>query len=254
MYSDLAYLWPTFSPPEDYADDAQHWREALRQQLGPGRHPVLELGSGGGHTLSHLTADFAVTAVDRSPAMLALSARLNPGVTHHQGDMRSVRLGRIFRAVLIHDAICYMLTEDDLRATFATAKAHLEPGGVLLISPDYFKETFSGPRVLHWICPGNDLEPPAPGPTVPELTVPELTVIEYCHDPDPADTTIESVFFFILKEQGELRIEQDRHVTGLFPAVVWLELLAEAGFTAERITLPGYEGGYGGHLLAAALG
>ena len=259
MYSDLAYLWPTFSPPGDYADDAQHWREALRQQLGPGRHPVLELGSGGGHTLSHLTADFAVTAVDLSPAMLALSARLNPGVTHHRGDMRSVRLGRTFRAVLIHDAICYMLTEDDLRATFATARAHLEPGGVLLISPDYFKETFSGPRVLHWICPGNDLEPTGRGPTGHEstgqgLTIPELTVIEYCHDPDPADTTIESVFFFILKERGELRIEQDRHVTGLFPAEVWLELLAEAGFNAERITLPGYEGGYGGHLLTAVLG
>lgn len=238
LYHDLAYLWPVFSPPEEYADDARHWRDALRETLGPGRHPVLDLGSGGGHTLSHLTADFEVTAVDLSPRMLALSARLNPGVAHHQGDMRSVRLGRTFRAVLIHDAIGYMLTEADLRAAFATARAHLEPGGRLLISPDYFKETFSGPTVLHWIR---------------RDAVPELTVIEYCHDPDPSDTTIESVFFFILNEAGELKIEQDRHVTGLFPAAVWLELLAEAGFAAERITLPGYAGGYGGHLLAATL-
>ncbi len=238
LYHDLAYLWPVFSPPEEYADDARHWHKALRETLGPGRHPVLELGSGGGHTLSHLTADFAVTAVDLSPRMLALSAKLNPGVAHHQGDMRSVRLGRTFRAVLIHDAIGYMLTEADLRATFATARAHLEPGGVLLISPDYFKETFSGPTVLHWIR---------------RDAVPELTVIEYCHDPDPSDTTIESVFFFILNEAGKVRIEQDRHVTGLFPVTTWLELLAETGFAAERITRPGYAGGYGGHLLAATL-
>ena len=260
LYDDLAYLWPLFSPPEEYVDDAQHWREALRKRLGPGRHPVLELGSGGGHTLSHLTADFDVTAVDLSPEMLALSARLNPGVAHHQGDMRSVRLGRTFRAVLIHDAIGYMLTEADLTATFTTAKAHLEPGGVLLISPDYFSETFTGPTVLHWFCPARDsaAEPePKPEPKLeagaePEPE-PELTVIEYCTDPDPADTTIESVFFFIRREQGALRVEQDRHITGLFPADTWLKLLAEAGFTAERITLPGYEGGYGCHLLAATL-
>ena len=238
LYHDLAHLWPVFSPPEEYAEDARYFREALRQRLGPGRHSVLELGSGGGHTLSHLTADFDLTAVDLSPQMLALSARLNPGVAHHQGDMRSIRLGRTFSGALIHDAIDYMLTEADLRAAFATAQAHLEPGGVLLIAPDYFKETFAGPTVLHWIRPDADRS---------------LTVIEYCHDPDPADTTIESIFFFIWQEGGELRVEQDRHTTGLFPAATWLELLAEAGFTAERITHPGYEGGYGGHLLAATL-
>ena len=238
LYHDLAHLWPVFSPPEEYAEDARYFREALRQRLGPGRHAVLELGSGGGHTLSHLSADFDLTAVDLSPQMLALSARLNPGVAHYQGDMRSIRLGRTFRGALIHDAIDYMLTEADLRAAFATAQAHLEPGGVLLIAPDYFKETFAGPTVLHWIRPGADGS---------------LTVIEYCHDPDPADTTIESIFFFIMQEGGELRVEQDRHITGLFPAATWLELLAEAGFAAERITHPGYEGGYGGHLLAATL-
>ncbi len=238
LYRDLAHLWPAFSPPEEYADDARHWREALRARLGPGRHPVLELGSGGGHTLSHLTDDFAVTAVELSPQMLALSRRLNPGVTHHQGDMRSVRLGSTFRAVLIHDAICYMLTEADLRAVFATARQHLTPGGLLLISPDYFRENFAGPVVLHWLRQQAD---------------PPFTVVEFCHDPDPTDTTIESLFFFILQERDGLRIEQDRHITGLFPEATWLRLLTEAGFTAESVTLPGYPGGYGGHLLAARL-
>ncbi len=238
MYHDLAYLWPTLSPPEEYQEEAQRWRGVLRERLGPGRHPVLELGSGGGHTLSHLTVDFEVTAVDLSPEMLTLSAKLNPGVAHHQGDMRRIRLGRTFRATLIHDAIGYMLTESDLRAVFATAKAHLAPGGVLLISPDYFKETFTDPTVLHWICPSDHRD---------------LTVIEYCHDPDPRDTTIESIFFFLVREKGATRVEQDRHITGLFPVDTWLELLAEAGFTAERIIYPGYDGGYGGHLLAATL-
>ena len=238
LYHELAWIWPLFSPPGDYVDDAHHWRQALRQRLGPGRHSVLELGSGGGHTLSHLTADFDMTAVDLSPEMLALSQELNPGVPHFTGDMRTVRLGRTFDAVAIHDAVCYLLTEEELLATFRTARQHLRPGGILLLSPDYLKETFSGPRVLHWIC--DQGEPP-------------FTVIEYCHDPDESDTTIESVFFFLLQEQGGLRIEQDRHVTGLFPSKTWLEVLTRAGFDAELISLPGYEGGYGGHLLLAVL-
>jgi hypothetical protein len=47
-----------------------------------------------------------------------------------------VRLKRTFDAVLVHDAITYMLTEDDLRATFATARAHLQRGGIFVSAPD----------------------------------------------------------------------------------------------------------------------
>ena len=236
LYTDLAWLWPAFSPAADYADDAGHWRDILRQRLGPGRLSLLELGSGGGHTLHHLTADFDVTAVDLSPQMLALSRELNPGVPHHLGDMRGIRLGKQFDAVAIHDAVCYLLTEEDLLATFDTARQHLHPGGILLLSPDYLKESFSGPRVLHWVCP--DANPP-------------FTVIEYCHDPYEPDTTIDSIFFFILHEPTGLRVVQDHHTTGLFSLATWLGLLDKAGFDAEPVTLPGYEGGYGGHLFVA---
>ena len=238
LYTDLAYLWPLFSPPQDYADDADHWRRALRDRLGPGRHSVLELGSGGGHTISHLTGDFEMTAVDLSTEMLDLSRQLNPDVPHHPGDMRSVRLGETFDAVAIHDAVCYLLSEEDLRATFSTARAHLNPGGILLLTPDYLKESYSGPTVLHWVCHQSE---------------PRFTVIEYCHDPDPSDTTIESVFFFLFQEEGGLKIEQDRHTTGLFPSHTWLELMGEEGFDGELVTLPGYEGGYGGHLFVGQL-
>ena len=56
--------------------------------------------------------------------------------------MRSVRLGRTFDAVFVHDAIAYMTTEDDLRAVFATAFEHTRPGGVALFVPDAVTETF----------------------------------------------------------------------------------------------------------------
>ena len=112
LYNDLAHLWPVISPPEDYAEEAGHWRQAIRDNLGAGRHHLLELGVGGGHSLSHLTSEFEPTAVDISPRMLDLSLQLNPAVDHHLGDMRThtVRLDRKFDPVLVHDAIASMLS------------------------------------------------------------------------------------------------------------------------------------------------
>jgi len=65
-----------------------------------------------------------MTLVDRSPEMLTVSRALNPDCEHIEGDMRTVRLGRVFDAVLIHDPIMYMTTEPDLRSAMATAFAH----------------------------------------------------------------------------------------------------------------------------------
>lgn len=223
MYDDLAHLWPLVSPPEDYEEEAGYWRDALRDKLGQGRHDILELGVGGGHNLSHLTTDFNATAVDLSEKMLENSRRLNPGVEHHIGDMRTVRLDRKFDAVLIHDAISYMRTEDDLLAAFATARFHLDTGGVFITGPDWYTDTFKSPYVIHSTHRDNGRE---------------LTLIEYGYDPDPNDTTVDTVFFFVLNEDGNLRIEQDHHTVGLFPLETWLRLMNEAGFDVEKWGYP----------------
>lgn len=223
MYGDFSHLWPLISDPEEYAEEAGYWREALREFLGPGRHHVLELGVGGGHNLSHLTAEFEATAVDLSAEMLAHSEELNGSVDHHLGDMRNVRLGRRFDAVLIHDAICYMTTEADLLAAFVTAAEHLRPGGVLVTAPDYYVDTFIGPYVFNNTRKTDSIE---------------LTYVEYDTDPDPQDSTIDTVFVYFITEGGKFRVELDRHVTGLFAIDTWQRLLKEAGFATHRRPYP----------------
>jgi trans-aconitate methyltransferase len=74
-------------------------------------------------------ARFSVVLVDRSPGMLEVSRALNPECDHVEGDMRTVRLGRQFDCVFVHDAVCYMTTEADLRAAIETAYVHCAPGG-----------------------------------------------------------------------------------------------------------------------------
>ncbi len=234
MYSDLAHLWPLMSPPAHYADEARHWRLALRAHLGPGDHEILELGVGGGNNLSHLTAEFRATAVDLSSAMLENSRRLNPSVTHHVGDMRTVRLGRTFAAVIAHDAVSYLTSEDDLRATFATAAAHLAPGGVFICAPDWYRESFRGPHAS------------AHGPrgTDPEVT---MFVLEF--DPDPSDCTVESRYVFLVRRGAQVELVEDRHVLGLFPLATWTRLMADAGFRVEKRPYPVHADGHEAWLL-----
>ena len=237
LYNELACLWPIISPVEDYAEEAVHWLRAIEDKLGPGSHRLLELGVGGGHNISHMTGLHRAEAVDISPRMLELSRRLNPDVVHHLGDMRTVRLGRQFDAVLIHDAISYMLTGDDLRAAFETARAHLRPGGLLLVAPDLVAESFREGMVTRWET--------SQGPV-------SVVTEERLHDPDPSDTQIESWFTYEITESGKRRVERDLHVTGLFPLETWMELMAEAGFKVEALPLPGQDG-FGEWLLSGAL-
>jgi hypothetical protein len=68
--------------------------------------------------------------------------KINPDTEHLVGDMRALRLGRTYDAVLIHDAICYMTTKDDLRAAMTTAFEHLRPRGAAVFEPDFVRETF----------------------------------------------------------------------------------------------------------------
>ena len=121
LYTELADWWPVLSVPEDYAEEAQFYRKAILSAAEIPVKTMLELGSGGGNNASHLKEAFQMTLVDLSPGILKVSMALNPECEHSQGDMRTVRLGRTFDAVFIHDAIVYMTTEQDLRMAIQTA-------------------------------------------------------------------------------------------------------------------------------------
>ena len=223
MYDEFAYLWPLISSPIDYEREAGFWLNILREKLGAGRKSLLELGVGGGNNLSHLTDDFKATAVDISPGMLKNSTMLNPGVEHIVGDMRTIRVGRMFDAVIVHDAVSYMLNEQDLSQTFQTAREHLQIGGIFVTAPDWLIENFPGIYTSSSTSSDGDTE---------------LTYFEYSHDPDIFDTTMETYFTYFIKEGSRFRVEQDRHVTGLFPMKTWTSLMEKTGFEVETRDYP----------------
>ena len=143
LYGELAPWFHLLTAPADYAEEAAIYANLITANAPGDVTTVLELGSGGGNNASHYKRRFVPTLVDLSPEMLRLSSSINPDLEHIQGDMRSVRLGQTFDAVFIHDAVSYMTSEGDLAAAIATAHAHLDAGGVVLIVPDHVLETFA---------------------------------------------------------------------------------------------------------------
>ena len=215
LYDELAAWWPLVSTPARYLEEAHAYREVLLGACRERPRTVLELGSGGGNNACHLKLDFAMTLVDRAPAMLDVSRTLNPECEHVAGDMRTVRLGREFDAVFVHDAIAHMTTLGDLVRAVRTAFVHCRPGGVALFVPDALRETFR--EATH--CSGGDDGERA------------ARYLQWLWDPDPADDTYVADFAFVLREAaGSVRVVHDRHVFGLFARADWLRILREAGF------------------------
>lgn len=224
LYSELASWFHLLTAPASYIEEAEFVRRVLTSSSTP-MTTVLELGSGGGNNAFHLKAHFTMTLTDLSSDMLTESRSINPECEHVQGDMRTLRLGRQFDAVFVHDAVCYLTTRDDLIACIETAFVHCRPGGVVLFMPDVVQERFRAG--VHQ--GGHDGERRS------------LRYLEWTFDPEPADTTYTVDFVYMLREgNGPVRIEHETHVHGLFSREEWLKWMREVGFET-RMTEDSYE-------------
>jgi SAM-dependent methyltransferase len=215
LYSDLAPWFHLLTHPSDYEGEADYVVRVVEAVAEGTATTLLELGSGGGNNASHLKHRFRCTLTDLSEDMLALSRTLNPECEHLQGDMRTLRLERTFDAVLVHDAVMYMTTEDDLRAAIATAAVHLRPGGAAVFTPDTTRERFS-PQTSHGGHDGDDGR--------------SLRYLEWTHEPELDGSTFTVDFVVVLREAGRpTRVEHERHVCGLFAESPRRRLIEEAG-------------------------
>ena len=151
--------------------------------------------------------------------MLDVSRALNPDCEHVQGDMRTVRLGRLFDAVFVHDAITYMTTRG------GPARARWRPRSCTAGRA----ASRSSRRIT---CARRS----GPRRTTAATTTARrgLRYLEWTWDPDPEDTTYTVDYAYLLRDEGgAARVEHDRHVEGLFSREEWLRLLAEVGFEAQ---------------------
>ena len=222
LYSDLTHWYRLIDPPADHADEAAAYTGALTGAIRGSAATLLELGAGAGHHALFMKRHFRCTLTDISEAMQALSRELNPECAHLSGDMRSLRLGREFDAVFVHDAVCYITSADDLARVAATAFIHTRPGGAALFAPDYVRERFKDTASLMTADEGSR----------------SLRGIEWAWDPDPSDTKYQVEYSLLLRDGATVTSVTDRHVEGLFAIAEWTSVLERAGFAVELVERP----------------
>lgn len=223
LYGEFAHTYRLLTPPSGYEEEAGVYQALMRSVIGPERARLLELGAGAGHNASWFQG-FDLTLTDLSPRMVALAAELVPEARCLVGDMRTLRLGELFDAVFVHDALSYLRTVEELRQVADTVVAHLRPGGVALCTPDYTRETFEpstdcggsdgageSVRYLEWVWQRAGQE---------DGYVADYVVVHRVGD-------------------GPAQIHHDRHDEGLFPAATWREVLTQAGLELLPAEDPG---------------
>jgi len=218
LYRDLVPWYWLIDPTADHLDEATSYLNGF-ERAGLTTGTLLDLGAGAGNNASHMVDRFTCTLADLSADMAGLSKKLLPQCENVLGDMRSLRLGRTFDAVLVHDAVMYMTSEEDLRAAITTAFVHTRPGGAAIFAPDCTRETFKDGTVL--------LEGDSGTRSVRGL--------EWSWDPNPADDQTMAEYSFLLRDGTDMTAVHDRHVEGIFARARWIDLLKSAGFAVEMI-------------------
>lgn len=213
---------------KDYEGEAAYIH-GLIQRNRPGAASVLDLGCGTGrHDLLLAEKGYAVTGVDMSEEMLAVANSCLPAfdersvpVRFVQGDVRTVRLGQKFDAVIsLFHVMSYQTANVDLQNAFMTACEHLDRGGVFIF------DCWFGPAVLT----------DRPTVRVKRLEDEETQIVRLAEPAMHPEENIVDVNYHILirdKKDGTVRELKERHrMRYLFrPEVAFL--LEQCGFALE---------------------
>jgi SAM-dependent methyltransferase len=146
---------------KDYSGEALFVRKLLLQQSVESGE-ILELGCGTGKHANHLAQmGYRIQGVDISSAMvstalLRLPTELIGLVSFLEGDVRAIRLGRKFDAVIsLFHVASYQTSNDDISAMFLTASQHLNTGGIFIFDFWYGPAVLTDRptvRVKRWAC------------------------------------------------------------------------------------------------------
>jgi hypothetical protein len=113
-----------------------------------------------------------------------------------------------------------MTTEDDLRSAIETAAVHLKPDAMALFVPDDITDTYK----------------PSSSQGGHDIGGRSLRYTESHGPMQPGTNVVEVRFTYVLRDGESERVEEDTHLTGVFPRATWLRLLDDAGL--DPLELP----------------
>lgn len=213
---------------KDYRAEATQVCEAVRERC-PDANSLLDVACGTGIHLG-LFADMfrEVEGIDLSVDMLALAQRRLTGVRLNLGDMRSFDLGRTFDVVTcMFASIGHMETITDLTLALSCFARHVPaPGGIVVVEPWWFPETFTPHHVAADI-----------------VTAGHRTVARVSHSTRDERASRMAVQYLVADPENGIRhLSEDTRIT-LFTRAEYEQAFHDAGMTPAY--LPGVISGRG---------
>nr|WP_232835412.1 class I SAM-dependent methyltransferase [Actinocorallia populi] len=206
---------------KDYAAESEIVIGHVRDRA-PAAASLLDVACGTGSHLKFFTGAFdRVAGLDISAEMLEIARSYVPDVPVTQGDMRDFTLGETFDAITcMFSSFGYLPTEEDLDATLRTFARHLNPGGVVVVEPWWFPDTFTPGHVAGDV-----------------VAVDGRTISRISHtvrEPHGRASRME-VNYVVAERESGLRHFTDTHVMSLFDRERYQAAFERAGLTVEYV-------------------
>ncbi|MER5555915.1 class I SAM-dependent methyltransferase [Streptomyces sp. NPDC002793] len=203
---------------KDYAGEARYVADLARKKT-PDATSLLDVACATGSHLEAFAGMFDTVAGLELSRPMVDAARVKLGDIIHQGDMRDFELGARFDVVTcMFGSIGHAMTEADLIATLRRFEAHLSDGGVVLVDPWWFDDTFTPGHVAGDVC-----------------TAEGLTMARVSHATRQDDKSRMEVHYTVASAEQGIRHFVETYLARLYTRGQYEKAFAEAGFAVEYL-------------------
>lgn len=227
MFSETPELYDLiYGSFKDYEAESRKVAELL-SAVAPGAHTILDVACGtGGHAV-HLQLDhgYSVHGLDIEPRFVVLARAKVPEARFSEGDMVTFDLGTRFDVVLcLFSSIGYVKSVPRLEEALRRFRAHLHPGGVVVVEPWMSPDQWEAGRVYVQAVEGESLH-----------------VVRMSHS--TVDNGVSKLeFHYLLGGHGGIEHRHEAHEMGLFTHEQMRTALRTAGFVDVDLDEEGLTG------------
>ena len=212
MFDRSAHLYDALYSFKDYEAEAARVTELVELHR-PGASSLLDVACGTGKHLEHLRRSYEVEGLDLDPELVRIARDRLGAVTVHEGDMTTFDLGRTYDVVTcLFSSIGYLRDVDALEAAFARFRAHLNGGGLAIVEPWFYPESYI-PGFVHTI----------------EADLPKGRVVRMGASRRRGDLSELEFHYLVGQTDGSIEHFTETHVLRLFARATYERALGSAG-------------------------
>ncbi|MEP6690284.1 MAG: class I SAM-dependent methyltransferase [Gemmatimonadaceae bacterium] len=203
---------------KDYASESRAIRAVVEERVRAPEVRLLDVACGTGAHLAHLREAYAVEGIELDEGMLGVARRRLPNVPLHHGDMMDFELPRRFDTITcLFSSIGYVRSLPKLRQAVRIWTKHLAPGGILIVEPWIFPESFRDGHVAADLVTGDG------------ITVARVGTSEVIED---GRVSVLHMQYLIASADG-IRHEVERHELALFSRHEYAAAFGACGLDVE---------------------